>query len=269
MTEPLAPIVTHVGHAEHGENRYFGFAVGADLAGTETLAGLISLAVGGARLAPQERALLDDIGVVMTVADPRIWPLKMTRVVASYGGALAAVAAANACIEQAQVGHWTSGAAAELLTGLLADAGEPTVEAMLQPLQSRFAARTRLVGFGVPFRAEDERVLMLRRCVIARGREGLVHWRAFEAASGAARRLRGLEPNIGLAVGAACLDLNFSPRQISLLCVVLGQTDYVANAVEGAAQKPSLLQRLPTSAVLYTGPAPRISERSLVASRAR
>ena len=257
-----APLRTRVGHAEWGENRYCGHAVGAELAGSETIAGLIAMAVTGRRLPPEERAVLDDIAVAMTVADARIWPLKMVRLVASYGSSLPAMAAANVCLEEAFVGHWTSGEAATLLSTLRAEAPEATVEAMRGPIGRRLAAGVRLIGFGVPFRPDDERVRMMRECLTRRGREKLPHWRALEAAGGAARALRGLEPNIGLAVAAACLDLGFTPRQIANVSVALGQTDYLANAVEGAEQRPAVLRRLPDACVQYVGRADRASPRS-------
>lgn len=260
-TPPLVPLATHVGHADWGDNRYCGFSVAADLAGKETIAGLIALATTGVRLPPEERAVLDDIAVVMTVADARIWPLKMTRVVSSYGGSLAAVAAANVCLEEAYVGHWTAGEAAVLLAALKAEAPSLTVEAMREPLDCRFRSGVRLIGFGVPFRQEDERVRMLRECLVRRGRVALPYWRTLEAASGAARLLRGLEPNVGLGVAAACLDLGFTPRQTSLLCVALGQTDYIANGVEGAEQRPPTLRRIPDESVDYVGKPARTSPR--------
>ncbi len=259
--KPLPSLPTRVGHAEWGDNRYFGFSVGSELAGAETVSGLIALATAGRRLVPEERAVLDDIAVAMTVADARIWPLKMTRVVSSYGGSLAAVAVANVCLEEAYVGHWTSGEAAVLLSALREEAPELTVAAMREPLDRRFREGARLVGFGVPFRPEDERLRMLRECLARRGRTGLLYWRTLEAASGAARLLRSLEPNIGLAVAAACLDLGFTPRQISLLCVALGQTDYFANAVEGAEQCPAALRRIPDDAIEYVGKTDRTSPR--------
>ncbi len=261
MSSKPPPLTTRVGHADWGDNRYCGFSVGAELAGNETIAGLIALATTGRRLAPEERGVLDDIAVAMTVADARVWPLKMTRVVSSYGGSLAAVAAANVCLEEAYVGHWTSGEAAVLLSALRAEAPDLTVAAMREPLDRRFREGVRLVGFGVPFRPEDERVRMLKECLARRGRTGLPYWRTLEAASGAARILRNLEPNIGLAVAAACLDLGFTPRQISLVCVALGQTDYVANAVEGGEQRPAVLRRLPDAAIEYVGKAERTSPR--------
>jgi hypothetical protein len=208
------PLTTRVGHADWGDNRYCGFSVGAELAGTETIAGLIALATTGRRLAPEERAVLDDIAVAMTVAD-----------------------------------------------ALRSEAPELTVAALREPLDRRFREGVRLIGFGVPFRPEDERVRMLRECLVRRGRTGLPYWRTLEAASGAARVLRNLEPNIGLAVAAACLDLGFTPRQISLVCVALGQTDYVANAVEGGEQRPAVLRRLPDAAIEYVGKANRTSPR--------
>jgi hypothetical protein len=82
-----------------------------------------------------------------------------------------------------------------------------------------------------------------------------------EAAGEAGRQLKGLEPNIGLGVAAACLDLGFRPREIALLGVALAQTDFLANAVEGSEQQPSVLRRLPDDCVVYAGKPPRESPR--------
>jgi hypothetical protein len=264
VTSPIPTLCTRVGHASRGENQFFGYAVGRDLAGRETQTGLIALAVGGRRLSPEERSVLDDIAVVMTVADPRIWPLKLTRVVSSYGGTLPAIAAANLCIEGALIGHWTSGSAAELLVSLRSAVGGncDDVEAVRREALLALASGQRWMGFGVPFRAEDERVAALRRCLEAHDRVQLPFFRLLDTLSRVLLELRGLRPNIGVAVGAACLDLGFRPREVSLLSVALGQTDYLANAVEGAGQKPEVLRNLPSQMVHYVGPSPRESLRA-------
>jgi len=261
MSPSLPAIRTRVGHADWGDNAFCGFSVATELAGEETIAGLIAMAAAGRRLSPDERAVLDDVAVAMTVADARIWPLKMTRLLSSYGSCLPAFAAAILCIEDASIGHWTSGEAAALLSQLRDEATELTVEAMRGPIEKRLKAGVRLIGFGVPFRPFDERVRTLKACLARSGREQLPHWRALEAAAGAARELRGLDANIGLAVAATCLDLGFTPPQIAVLSIALGMTDYLANAVEGAEQRLAILRRLPDDRVEYVGKAERASPR--------
>lgn len=257
----LGALPTHVAHAEWGQNRYFGFPV-PELVGEETLTGLIAMAVGVRRLAPVERAVLDDIAVGMVLADPRVWPLKMARLVASYGGGLAGMAAALLSLEHAQIGHFTAGEAARLLLALREEAGETTVAAMLEPVGRRLRAGERLTGFGVPFRPFDERLVLVRKRIAHHGRQDLPHWRTMEAVIGAARQLRGLEPNVGLALGAACLDLGFPPEQISVLCVAICQTEFLSNAVEGSQQQAPVLRKLPDDRVEYVGTPARESPRA-------
>ncbi len=259
------PIRTHVAHAEWGTNRFVGHDVRTQLLGTEGYVGLLFLALSGRRPEQDERALLDDMAVAMTVADPRIWPLKLGRLVSSYGGCLAAVAAINLSLEGGYIGHWTSAHAAELLSDAGNELGEDVTDAarIEDWMRRRFEGKRRLFGFGVPFRSTDERVEMLARCVEARGRAHLRWWRVFECVASAARAVKGLEPNIGLAVAGACLDLGLEPQQVPVLVAALGQNDFWANAIEGAEQRAPSLQELPSACVEYVGAGPRRSPRSL------
>jgi hypothetical protein len=81
------------------------------------------------------------------------------------------------------------------------------------------------------------------------------------------RRLQQLEPNIGVGTAAVCLDMGFTPHEISWLAVSLCQVPFIANAVEGAAQKPDVLRRLPDEAIRYIGAAPRVSPRETARRR--
>jgi hypothetical protein len=262
---PIEPLPTHVAHNGFGLNRFFGFDV-PDLAGDETFAGLAGLAVTGRRFSPEERGMLDDVAVASSLADPRIWPLKMARLVSSYGGCLPGVAVGFLCAEGAVVGFWTAERAAELLLSLLSEVEEPTVEAVIASLDRRLRAGEWLSGFGVPFRPQDERLLVLRKRVTERKRDTLPAWRMMEAAGEAARKLKGVEPNITVGLAAVCLDLGLTPRQIGILCVTLAQVDYLANAVEGAEQSPAILRRLPVGRMRYVGRPPRQTPRASQAS---
>ena len=108
-------IRTRVAHAEWGDNRFYGHSVARDLAGKETWLGLVILGILGRRLSEAERAVVDDLGVALTVADPRIWPLKVSRLVSSYGSTLTALAAGALSLEEARIGHWTTGDSARFL----------------------------------------------------------------------------------------------------------------------------------------------------------
>jgi len=266
---PVEPIRTHVAHAEWGVNRYFGFAVPDLLRREESLAGLLALAVRGRPLSLDEQRVVDDIAVAMTLADPRVWPLKLARLVSSYGRCLPGLAAGLLCLEEARIGPWTFGAAADLLQSLSEEAGEPTVAAMLAPVQRLLGGRRHLPGFLVPFRPRCERLQLLREAVIARRRHELPWWAAMEAFIAAVRQLEGPEPNVGIGAAAACLDLGFTSREIAILATGLAQTEFLSNAAEGSRQRAPVLQRLPDDRVRYVGAPPRMTPRAQVGAAKR
>jgi hypothetical protein len=259
----MDPLPTRVAHAGWDTNRYFGFAVSDLQAAHETFTGMVTLAVSGRSLPPAERAVLDDIAVAVSLADPRIWPLKMVRVISAYGGCLTALAAIFLALEGATIGHFTFGHAATLLLDVRREAPDLAPQAVRATIERRLRSGERLIGFGVPFRPRDERLVLLRRSIVERGRDRLPFWLAMEAAAVTAGELKGLEPNIGMGVAAACLDLGFTPREIALLGVTLAQTDFLANAVEGSEQRPAVLRRLPDDRIEYVGAPPRSSPRAL------
>jgi hypothetical protein len=255
---------TRVAHAGYTEHIYFDHLLFEDLASRESYSGMMALAVGGRRMTAQEASVLDDVAIILSVADPRIWPLKLTRLVASYGRWIAGVAAGNLCLEGAQIGHWLCGRAAENLVDLgdlieaekgRADAAERALETLLQREKS-------LVGFGVPFRPEDERVVALRKSLQRRGRHTMKHWSTLEAVSTVMMRDRGLPPNMCLGVAAACLDLGFQPAQIGALATALAQNVFIANAFESARQSRGDLRVFPPEHVEYVGTPPRVSPRA-------
>jgi len=275
LNREAPPLPTRVGHAEWGDNRIRGHSVARDLAGRETIVGLLALAIGGRRIDANERGLLDDIGVVGSVGDPRIWPLKLVRVTAAYGGCLAGVAAVTVCSEGAIVGQHAVGLAAELLLSLShrmrafnVFGASPEVLALddlvLEDECRRLLEKKgRLSGFGVAFRERDERLDMLIERVAARGRSELPYWRLSTKLAETVRRIRRLEPNIGLGAAAICLDIGFTPAQIGPLITAIGSTDSWSNAFEGSQQAPACLQSLPIGSVRYVGPPPLCSPRAV------
>jgi len=261
---------TRVGHAEWGDNHFRGYSIVRDLAGREDSTSLLALAIVGRRLDENERLMLDDLATAIHVADPRIWPLKLVRVTSSYGGCLAAVAAAIVSADRARIGHHSTGGAAEVLLqlgeGLLLDGanGAASGNSVLEERCRRLMAdQSRPIGFGVPFRARDERVDILTGRVVARGRNRLPYWRLYEAAAETVWRIKSVRPNMTLAAAAVFLDMRFTPSQIGPLMTAIGANAFWANAVEGAEQMPAVLRVLPTSCVRYVGPPARPSPRAL------
>ena len=263
MTVPT--IATVVAHGGHRDNRYFGYSTFGDLLGSETYTGLNVMAVSGRRVDPETRAMLDDLAVITTVADPRIWPLKLTRVVASYGGTLAAFAAGQLCMEGDLLGPWSTRFAAELWVELRDAIGEDAVgdpDRVNAEVGALLARKKRLVGYGVPFQTHDKRFEALHRRVEERGWQDRPFWRMQEVFTRRVREERALGPNILAGASALLLDMGFTAAQAPGVMTFLAQNNFAANAIEGAQQAPAVLRSLPVECAVYVGEPPRKSPRA-------
>lgn len=245
----MSDIHTRVALLGFPDHRFRGRAVLAELAGNVSYAELIARAVGGPTLDADDVALLDILAAVTSVADPRIWPLKLTRIAASYGGMLAGFAAGQLPLEGDRIGPPITKHAAELLV-LAAESSD---------LGALVAAKPRLVGYGIPFRPYDERFVALRDFIHARGRAERRFWCAQEALSAAVARTHGIPPNIGIGTAAMLLDMGFTPYESAAVVHFINQHVFVAHAVEGAQLQSAILRELPRSRIVYVGRAARSS----------
>ncbi len=258
--DPLV-IPTRVAHAGHDEHTFLGHRVYEELAGRVSLSGLMAIAINGSKPDETDQRVLDDLAAVCTLADPRIWPPKVTRLGSAYGGTLEGIAAGLLCMDCRFVGFWQSSqVAAELLLELhaAADGEEQQIDEAAVGLVK---PKGFIPGFGVPYREHDERFPPLQRCLKERGRDGGHFVALFDVLTGVVKREKGLAPNVSGLLAAVCLDLNFAPDEIGPLMVCLAIHQFVANAHEGARQAPAALRKLPDDRIRYTGPAPRRSPR--------
>lgn len=252
---------TSVGRADRGENQFRGFAVGAQLAGRLQHWSALSLAVGHRVLSERECEILGDIVVCSLAADPHIWPLKVTRLVSSFGNAVPALAAGMLSTAGGFMGWGTYAPASRFLRALV-DTPASDREAYVD---AEVARLRHIPGFGVAFRDQDERATALAKCVPPRGFESGRHWRALQTANEILGP-RGVPMNIAAATAALLLDVGFSPSQIEALGPLLLLPNYLANAVEGAEQAPELLRRLPRDSIEDRTPPPRLSPRAQAAA---
>lgn len=263
--DPLV-VHTHVAHAGHRDHSFHGHRVYQDLAGRVSLAGLVAIGINGRRLKDDEAAILDDIAVVWTIADPRIWPPKVSRLASAYGGSVEGIAAGLLCMDCSYVGIWQSSPATARWLIELRDALGDVIEDPHEVAKAadRLVSRRKFIpGFGVPYREEDERVPPMWKCLKARGRDQLPFVQLFAQIGAVVQKERGMHSNIAGLVAAICLDLSFRPDEIGPLLIYLAAHMFVANAHEGAEQAPEVLQRIPDDRVRYIGPAPRISPRAV------
>jgi len=266
MTEKNPLVVrTRTAHMGWNEHRYFGRAVFADLTGKESLTFLMALSVLGRELSRDSYPVLDDAACALTLADPRIWPLKLTRLVASYGSTVPAVAAGLLIEEEARIGPWTCGKAAEVLSAFETRiAGRTSESDHVRSVVKAYLAEHHFVwGFGTPFRAQDERLISFRACIARRGRSDGRYWRTLELVVDEIREARGTEPNMGVAIAAAFLDMGMTPHEVGAMATALMQHMFFAQAVEGAGDSGHVLRLLPDERVSYIGREPRTSPRAV------
>ncbi len=79
---------TRVGRSLTGDYDHFGLRVFRDLAGQTSYLGLVAFAVTGRRLSQADEAILDDLAVSSHVPEPRVWPIKLSRLGSSMGRAV-------------------------------------------------------------------------------------------------------------------------------------------------------------------------------------
>lgn len=259
----MTTIETRVGRSLTGDYDHFGLRVFRDLAGSTSYLGLIAFAVTGRRISREDEAVLDDLAVASHVPEPRVWPIKLSRLGSSFGRAMPGFLCGSVALDCDLVGGRVAQDAAELLVALRAhlDATVDDDAAIAAFLESR----RRLIGFGVPLREVDERVVAFRACLERRGRSSGAYWTLGERLWRVVKQLRGVEVNIIGATAAISLDLGFQPRDVVPLAAVLLQPTLLANAVAGAVESPELLRSLPPESVRYVGPPPRESPRALAA----
>lgn len=269
MAKPDSPQRrTRVAHSGLSKHRFFAYDVFEELAGTASFWEIVSIALGGPLLTRDDCRVLDDLLACCTVADPRLPPLKLVRLAATYGGVMAGFGTGYLALEDAFIGPWSSGATAQLLVDCAAavDAGsdaDATVHAFVAAAIER---QGYLPGFGVPFRERDERVAALDHCLRHRNRHQGRYWRLMRKVEAAVLAERGVGSNIGAGMAACLLDLGFTPAQIPTLGTLSVLACILANAFEAADQQAPELQSLAPNQVAYVGRPARESPRAVEAS---
>jgi len=246
------------------EPRYYGHRVFTELAGKESWTSMMALSIFGRRLPEDECGVLDDAVGVLTLADPRIWPLKLTRVVGSYGSMLPALSAGLLMENEARIGPWACVDAAKVWQLLHAElAGAEDDPERVRAVLAAYRRKHRFVwGFGTPYRGKDERVIAFRGCVERRGRTELPYYRTMTAVAVAMKEATKAEPNIGGVLAAVLLDMGLEPRDIGATVVALVQHMFFAHAMESANTPNLELRELPSAHVTYRGTEPRVSPRA-------
>lgn len=255
MHDGEVSITTNAAYAGFEEHQFWGYEVFNELLGHESWGSLLILSATGRRISAEEAKIIDDLAVVNAMADPRIWPLKITSLVASYGDSVMSTMAGNLCLEKAVIGPGALGSAAELLISFNEFIGSDGLHdrKLLEEKVAQLLKTKRLHGFGVAFRPEDERLQNLRKCVVRHKRTDLPYWRLFERVCEAIFQVKGIKPNISSGTAAVLLDMGFSPCDIKMTAIALFQACFFANAVDGVKRNADVMRCLPKHCTQYVG----------------
>lgn len=187
-----------------------GRLVFAELAGKKSFIQVAALAIAGVDLSGSDAELLDEVGVIAQLADPRIWPLAVSRRIAANGGAGSdAFIAGLATLMTAQMTGMPAGGFVRFLDRverLVADGR--TVESVIDEILER---RERVPGVGRPvLYGIDERVPPMLDAIRRHQREDGPSVRLARELGAVLERRKGLLVNSAGTYGALVRDLGFS-----------------------------------------------------------
>jgi hypothetical protein len=252
-----APIDTRVGQIVDGDNRFMGQSMREHWSRALTCqSDSIMAAVGVRDLSPAHREVQRLIAICTLSPDARVWPLKLTRLIASHGDAAMGYFGAQLVSTSKFMGPGAGAHAAKALCAIAAEVGDdPSDEAVARAVKA-WLARTgeRFAGFGVPFRDDDERRVTLLRLAqggpLERGR----YWRLHKQVVAAMTPAR---PNCVITFVAMLLDVGVEPEQCGLMIATAMAHVFLAHAIESSRSRDPRAQNLAPEWVEYHGITPR------------
>jgi hypothetical protein len=250
--------ITRVGIIGATDHRFLGRSVFGDLNRESTHPGdpLVLALTMGATLDADDREALRLIAVCTTSPDARIWPLKLCRLLASHGDATAGFFGAQLVAGSGQMGPGVSRNCAEGFVYIAEHSDDDAaLETAVLAWRDRFGGR--FPGFGVALRAQDERLLAIRRLVAGTGLEGRPFWRLQARVAEALAKHGTGEPNVVFAIAALLLDVGIPAANCGLVASTLMTHVYLAQAIEAARDEGPDLHAMPASVVDYRGAPPR------------
>lgn len=255
MTEA---IFTRVGIILDGNNRFLGHATYDDWHARMASSGdAVLAALGVTRLDATSREVARLATLCLLSPDARVWPLKLTRLLASYGDPLVGVFAGQLVtagrIMGPNAGQYAAQCLADVAERVRDEDNDATVRRAVEAWKERVPGG-KLGGFGVPFRDEDERRAALLRYAagtpIAAGR----YWRLHERV---VRAMAPLRPNCVITLAAMVLDIGVAPERAGAALSAFMAPVFLAHALESAEDDGARLNALPADVVDYRGPPPR------------
>ncbi|MBL8938877.1 MAG: hypothetical protein JNM69_30225 [Archangium sp.] len=255
----MKPIATRVGLIIDGDNRFLGRSVFDDWATRLSSPTEAMMAALGVEVNAENAEAFRLIALCGMSPDARVWPLKLTRLLSSWGDPVAGFFGAQLVTAGRVMGPGAAGGAAVMLswfdTHLGATPTGPEVAEALAKWKREHPGP--LLGFGVPFRAVDERRAAMLKLShgrpVSKRRFWQLHLRLAEA-------LPAVPPNVALCFAALLLDSGVPPEHCGLATSHLMSHVFLAHAIEGA-KTDGAVNVWPEGAVEFHGtPARRMGD---------
>jgi hypothetical protein len=226
---------------------------------------LMVFAACGVELSVTNSELLDTLMVCSYVPEPRVWPIKLARLMAAHGHMSTGFGAAAQVVDSNILGIRIPKLAASLLLDLDRALSTQSETPAATVMEAFFESTPRIPGFGVPARSQDERVAAYRLSLAERPNSFGKYLKLAEQAADFLKSSRGVESNIVVWIAATCLDIGCSVEDVDPLAMLLLVMPMLATAHEGAQQDSALMRELPADASRYVGRPPRESPRKRAA----
>jgi hypothetical protein len=247
----MDPIFTRVGLIIDGDNRFFGRSSFDEWPQDITCASDTVLTALRARITPAAREAMRLAAITLMSPDARVWPLKLTRLLSSYGDPVAGYFGAQLVSAGRIMGPGAGTAAARALCFVANETGaEGSDEEVARAAHAwRERCNNRVGGFGVPFRDADERRVALLRLAaggpVVEGR----YWRLHERV---VRAMEPARPNIAFSIAAMLLDAGIDAEHVGIAMSMLMTHVFLAHAIEGV-DDGARANTLPVESVHYVG----------------
>lgn len=222
-----------------GDHELRGKLVFGEFLGRKSFMQVAALAIAGIEISESDAKLLEDIGVLAQLADPRIWPLTVAKRIAANGGSLAeAVTAGIASLCTDQMTGLPSAGFMRFLDRVECEVRHGrTVESIVLGALER---GERIPGVGRPVLRGDERVPPMLEAIRRHGRgDGASVALALEIDQELARA-KGLRVNSAGLCGAVMRDIGFSPDAAAAFCLIYFVVPVLVNSDSSGVQRSSI-----------------------------
>ncbi len=236
---------TSIFKAGYDDHLFMGKRLYADLMDKTGYFDLLARALRGSPLVGDEEELLNALAVIMAVGDPRIWPLKLIRVLSCYDSYATGMSGAFLMQRRAYIGADVVERLGVQMLELMRETDFGRDAPGVSERVTKLYREKELLGYGVPFRPSDERIDQLDALVRKMGRDRGQYWCGYKRIADFVETRFALPANITIGYTAVMLDMGFPANSLGPLLHTLLVPPLLLNAVEESLHGDHFYQRLP------------------------